>query len=108
MIYMVVILNVAFPLLVIAITHLVIHGASKKLTFVGIISAGISIAKSAAPLSSMKTVIKTKSVEYMPFSLSFCVFLNACVWGIYSMLIKDIFVGVLEVVSSSRKHYKPS
>ena len=41
-----------------------------------------------------KTVIQTKSVEYMPFSLSLCVFLNACVWGIYSMLIKDIFVGV--------------
>ncbi|XP_030957680.1 bidirectional sugar transporter SWEET16-like isoform X1 [Quercus lobata] len=97
-VYMVVVLNVAFPLLVIAITHLVIHGASKKLTFVGIISAGISIAMYAAPLSSMKTVIKTKSVEYMPFSLSFCVFLNACVWGIYSMLIKDIFVGVPNVL----------
>ena len=51
--YMVAVLNVAFPLLIIAITLRVIHGESKKLTFVGILSAGISIAMYAAPLSSM-------------------------------------------------------
>ena len=50
---MVAVLNVAFPLLVIAITLLVIHGESEKLTFVGILSAGISIAMYAVPLSSM-------------------------------------------------------
>ena len=51
--YMVAILNVTFPLLVIAISLLAIHGRSMQLTFVGISSAGISIVMYASPLSSM-------------------------------------------------------
>ncbi len=51
--YTVAILNVTFPLLVIAISLLAIHGRSMQLTFVGISSAGISIVMYASPLSSM-------------------------------------------------------
>ena len=40
------------------------------------------------------TVIKTKSVEYMPFLLSFFLFVNAGVWSIYAVLVKDIYIGV--------------
>ena len=40
-----------------------------------------------------RTVVKTRSVEYMPFSLSF-LFLNGGVWSVYSLLVKDYFIGV--------------
>lgn len=41
-----------------------------------------------------RMVIKTKSVEFMPFSLSFFLFLNGGVWSAYAALVKDYFIGV--------------
>lgn len=41
-----------------------------------------------------RTVTKTKSVEYMPFFLSFFLFLNAGVWSTYAVLVKDYYIGV--------------
>jgi hypothetical protein len=41
-----------------------------------------------------RTVIATKSVEYMPFFLSFFLFLNGGVWATYALLDRDIFLGV--------------
>jgi solute carrier family 50 protein (sugar transporter) len=45
-----------------------------------------------------RTVVKTRSVEYMPFSLSFFLFLNGGVWSVYSLLVKDYFIGVPNAV----------
>ncbi|KAE9458969.1 hypothetical protein C3L33_09133, partial [Rhododendron williamsianum] len=47
-----------------------------------------------APKDIKRTVVKTKSVEYMPFTLSFFLFLNAGVWSVYALLVKDYYVGV--------------
>ncbi|XP_028122524.1 bidirectional sugar transporter SWEET16-like isoform X1 [Camellia sinensis] len=90
---LVAILDVGFLGAVIAVTMLTIHG-SLKLTFVGILCAALTIGMYAAPLAVMRTVIKTTSVEYMPFFLSFFLFLNAGVWSVYALLVKDIFIGV--------------
>ncbi|OMP03250.1 SWEET sugar transporter [Corchorus olitorius] len=90
---LVAILNVGFLGAVIAVTLLAIHG-NMRLTFVGILCAALTIGMYASPLSAMRTVIKTKSVEYMPFLLSFFLFLNAGVWSAYSVLVKDIYIGV--------------
>ncbi|XP_022720127.1 bidirectional sugar transporter SWEET17-like [Durio zibethinus] len=90
---LVAVLDVGFLGAVIAATLLAIHG-KMRLTFVGIICAGLTIGMYASPLSAMRTVIKTKSVEYMPFLLSFFLFLNAGVWSAYAMLVKDIYIAV--------------
>ncbi|KAH1083681.1 hypothetical protein J1N35_023442 [Gossypium stocksii] len=90
---LVAILDVGFLGAVIVVTLLAFHG-TMRLTFVGIICAGLTIGMYASPLSVMRTVIKTKSVEYMPFLLSFFLFLNAGVWSAYALLVKDIYIGV--------------
>ncbi|KAK3410165.1 hypothetical protein EUGRSUZ_J02190 [Eucalyptus grandis] len=46
----------------------------------------------SSPLTIMKKVITTKSVEYMPFYLSLANFLNGCVWTAYALIKFDIFV----------------
>ncbi|KAJ6762650.1 BIDIRECTIONAL SUGAR TRANSPORTER SWEET [Salix purpurea] len=42
----------------------------------------------------MKTVVSAKSVEYMPFLLSFFLFINGGVWTVYAFLTKDYFIGI--------------
>lgn len=41
-----------------------------------------------------RRVIKTKSVEYMPFSLSFFLTLCATMWFFYGLFVKDMVIAV--------------
>ncbi|KAJ9180284.1 hypothetical protein P3X46_008551 [Hevea brasiliensis] len=86
-------LDVGFLGAVITVTLLAVHG-NLRLTFVGILCAALTIGMYAAPLSAMRTVVKTKSVEYMPFLLSFFLFLNGGVWSVYAVIVKDFYIGV--------------
>ncbi|KAL7117821.1 hypothetical protein ACP275_03G097100 [Erythranthe tilingii] len=67
------------------------HDNLKKL-FCGIAATLFSIIMYASPLSVMRLVIKTKSVEYMPFLLSLFVFLCGTSWLIYGLIGKDMFI----------------
>ncbi|XP_059310740.1 bidirectional sugar transporter SWEET16-like, partial [Lycium ferocissimum] len=90
---LVAIIDIAFLGAVIAITLLAVHGTT-RLTLVGFLCAGLNIGMYASPLAATRTVIKMKSVEYMPFFLSFFQFLNGGVWTAYAVLIKDYYIGV--------------
>ncbi|CAK9325978.1 unnamed protein product, partial [Citrullus colocynthis] len=72
-------------------TMLIFHG-NKRTNAVGWICAAFNLAVFASPLSIMKRVIATKSVEYMPFSLSFFLTLSATMWFFYGFFIKDLFI----------------
>ncbi|OAY58392.1 bidirectional sugar transporter SWEET1 [Manihot esculenta] len=70
-----------------------LHDNSRKL-FCGFAATIFSIIMYASPLSIIRLVIKTKSVEYMPFFLSLFVFLCGTSWFIYGLLGRDPFVAV--------------
>ncbi|CAL9111237.1 unnamed protein product [Musa textilis] len=60
-----------------------------KLLVVGFLCAALTVGMYASPMAAMSTVVKTKSVQYMPFFLSFFLFLNGGVCSIYSVLVRD-------------------
>ncbi|XP_031389986.1 bidirectional sugar transporter SWEET1-like isoform X2 [Punica granatum] len=70
-----------------------LHGNKRKL-FCGFAATIFSIIMYASPLSIMRLVIRTKSVEFMPFFLSLFVFLCGTSWFIYGLLGRDPFVAV--------------
>ncbi|KAG4211834.1 Bidirectional sugar transporter SWEET1 -like protein [Gossypium arboreum] len=70
-----------------------LHGNGRKL-FCGLAATIFSIIMYASPLSIMRLVIKTKSVEFMPFFLSLFVFLCGTSWFVYGLLGRDAFVAI--------------
>ncbi|KAL0542469.1 hypothetical protein IC582_022583 [Cucumis melo] len=68
--------------------------------FVGCIGLVASIAMYASPLVAMKQVIKTKSVEFMPFYLSFFSFSASSLWLAYGLLSHDLFLASPNLVGS--------
>ena len=68
-----------------------LHGNHRKI-LCGVVSTICATVMYASPLSAMRLVIKTKSVEYMPFLLSLFVFICGTCWFIYGFLGRDLFI----------------
>uniref|UniRef100_A0A7N2L8M8 Uncharacterized protein n=1 Tax=Quercus lobata TaxID=97700 RepID=A0A7N2L8M8_QUELO len=80
---------------------LVTHFAMKEkfhVEFLGWIYVAISISVFVAPLSIVvSNIIKAfelKSVEFMPFNLSFFLTLNVVMWFAYGLFLKDICIAI--------------
>ncbi|PKU81011.1 Bidirectional sugar transporter SWEET6b [Dendrobium catenatum] len=84
--------ELVFMTMVITLVLLTLHTHDSRSLIVGIIAIIFCIGMYASPLSVMKLVIKTKSVEYMPFWLSFTGFLNGVCWTSYALIKIDIFL----------------
>ncbi|XP_019418138.1 PREDICTED: bidirectional sugar transporter N3-like isoform X1 [Lupinus angustifolius] len=77
-------MNVGCFALILLVTHFAIHG-SLRVQVLGWICVSIAVSVFAAPLSVMAQVIRTKSVEYMPFNLSFTLTISAITWFGYGL-----------------------
>ncbi|XP_077219388.1 bidirectional sugar transporter SWEET14-like [Tasmannia lanceolata] len=94
---MVFLLNVVVYGLILSCTVLFAKGP-KRVVILGWICSAFAVSVFAAPLSIMKLVIRTKSVEFMPFSLSFFLTLTAVMWFSYGLLLKDFFIAIPNVL----------
>ncbi|KAF7063347.1 hypothetical protein CFC21_069873, partial [Triticum aestivum] len=91
---LVAVLDIGFFGVVFAATTFAIGGLDMKIMVIGLICACLSVFMYGSPLTAVRTVIASRSVEYMPFFLSFFLFLNGGVWATYAILDKDVFLGV--------------
>ncbi|XP_010260494.1 PREDICTED: bidirectional sugar transporter SWEET1-like [Nelumbo nucifera] len=78
---------------VVVVSLCALHGNRRKL-LCGLAATIFSIVMYASPLSIMRAVIRTKSVEFMPFFLSLFVFMCGTSWFIYGLLGRDPFIAV--------------
>ncbi|XP_066379275.1 bidirectional sugar transporter SWEET11-like [Miscanthus floridulus] len=84
-------LDVAAFALVVVVTLFVVR-EPHRVKFLGSVCLAFSMAVFVAPLSIIVKVVKTKSVEFLPISLSFCLTLSAVAWFCYGLFTKDPFV----------------
>ncbi|KAK2984693.1 hypothetical protein RJ640_014030 [Escallonia rubra] len=77
--------------LILLLTQFLAKGPA-RLRVLGWICLVLSVSVFAAPLSIMTQVVRTKSVEFMPFWLSFFLALSAVMWFLYGLLQKDFFI----------------
>ena len=52
-------------------------------------------------MNLQRLVIRTKSVEFMPFTLSFFLTLSAIMWLFYGALLKDVYIAVRDLFLES-------
>ncbi|KAH6825571.1 Nodulin MtN3 family protein [Perilla frutescens var. hirtella] len=79
---------------VVAFVSLCVFEPPNRQLFVGYLSVFSLISMFASPLFIINQVIKTKSVEYMPFYLSLATFLMSLSFFAYGLLKHDAFVSV--------------
>ncbi|KAK7316216.1 hypothetical protein VNO77_35070 [Canavalia gladiata] len=75
------------------LSEFVVHGPL-GLQVLGWICVSVSVSVFAAPLSIVTQVVRTKSVEFMPFNLSFNLTLSAIMWFGYGLFLKDICIAL--------------
>ncbi|XP_030531435.1 bidirectional sugar transporter SWEET14-like [Rhodamnia argentea] len=82
---------------VLSTTFFLSKGANRS-RILGWICMTFSLGVFAAPLCILRKVVKTKSVEFMPITLSSFLTLSAIVWFFYGFLRKDYFIAVPNVL----------
>ncbi|KAL9243379.1 hypothetical protein vseg_017273 [Gypsophila vaccaria] len=86
---------------IVFMTLVIAKTTTARLTILGWICLVFSFAVFVAPLGVMRKVIRTKSVKYMPFFLSFFLTISAVVWFFYGLCKRDYYVAVPNVLGFS-------
>ncbi|XP_041014316.1 bidirectional sugar transporter N3-like [Juglans microcarpa x Juglans regia] len=90
-------MNLGLFSLIVLTSHFLVKN-SYRVQVLGWICVVVSVAVFAAPLSIVAQVIRTRSVEFMPFSLSFFLTLSAMMWFAYGLFLKDICVALPNIL----------
>jgi len=90
---LVVLVDIVFFITAFLVTFLALD-QHMRITVIGVLCVCLTLGMYVSPLAAMGTVITTKSVEFMPFFLSFFLLLNAGVWAVWAVLDHDIYVGI--------------
>ncbi|KAI3452557.1 hypothetical protein Pfo_009221 [Paulownia fortunei] len=90
-------MNVGLLSLIFLLTFLIFEGQN-RVHVVGWICVAVSVSVFAAPLSIVFQVVRTRSIEFMPFPLSFFLTLSAVVWFAYGLFQKDLCVALPNVL----------
>ncbi|XBI49997.1 hypothetical protein VPH35_113473 [Triticum aestivum] len=105
----VLLLNIASFGLILLLTLFAFHGETRVVSL-GWICVGFSVCVFVAPLSIIGRVIKTKSVEYMPFSLSLTLTLSAVLpnilgftFGMIQMALYMFYMNATPAVSNLKE-----
>ncbi|KAK9080491.1 hypothetical protein SSX86_000249 [Deinandra increscens subsp. villosa] len=97
---LVLIVEALFVAGLVAVTLTVPHTHPARSMLVGILACVFNIVMYTSPLTIMKTVIRTKSVKYMPICISIGNLLNGSVWIGYAALEFDPFIMIPNVIGT--------
>ncbi|CAN6372106.1 unnamed protein product [Urochloa humidicola] len=90
-------LNVGVFGLILLLTMLLSAG-EKRVVLLGWVCVGFAVSVFVAPLSIIRKVVVTRTVEFMPFFLSLSLTVSAVVWFLYGLLINDKYVALPNVI----------
>ncbi|XP_015881729.3 bidirectional sugar transporter N3 isoform X1 [Ziziphus jujuba] len=90
-------MNIGTFSLILLVTQLAVRN-EYRVPVLGWICVAISVSVFASPLSIVAQVFRTKSVEFMPFTLSFFLTLSAVMWFGYGLLLKDICIAIPNIL----------
>ncbi|KAG2623852.1 hypothetical protein PVAP13_3KG084100 [Panicum virgatum] len=76
----------------ILISCFIIHTHHIRKVFVGSIGVLSAMLMYSSPLVAVKQVVRTRSVEFMPFYLSLFSFLTSLIWMVYGLLGRDPYI----------------
>uniref|UniRef100_A0A0E0KZU2 Bidirectional sugar transporter SWEET n=2 Tax=Oryza punctata TaxID=4537 RepID=A0A0E0KZU2_ORYPU len=77
-----------------------IHNHHIRKVFVGSVGLVSSVSMYGSPLVAMKQVIRTKSVEFMPFYLSLFTLFTSLTWMAYGVIGRDPFIATPNCIGS--------
>ncbi|XP_028766229.1 bidirectional sugar transporter SWEET12 [Neltuma alba] len=91
---LILLLNFGGICIIVLLTHLLSKERAARIKLLGWICVVFSTSVFVAPLSIIRVVIRTKSVEFMPFTLSLLLTVSAAIWLAYGVLLRDIYISL--------------